>query len=78
MDEEMGEREGKEQKVAEIMKHRPGIAPETFINYRLTQEWEVPEWIRVKPVDDSKEKDNLLNLGKRNRKTINSSYALSD
>jgi len=57
MDAEMGVRENRTAKMEEIMKHRPGVTMESQVNYRLTQEWEVPDWIRVKPVDEDLEKD---------------------
>jgi hypothetical protein len=30
----------------------------------------VPDWIKVKPIDTEKEKEDMMNLGKRVRKTI--------
>lgn len=72
MDEEMYLREGKEEKMKKIMEMRPGLKDYSRINYRLIQDWEVPEWIKVKPVDREEEdrKNNNVDLGKRQRKTL--------
>jgi hypothetical protein len=78
MDREMYEREGRTKKMEEVIKHRPGLTVDSPYNYRLIQEWEVPEWIKVKPQDDSKEMDDILNLGKRVRKTITNIDNLTD
>lgn len=78
MDEEMGQRENKQARIEEILKHKPNLNENSRINYRLTQEWEVPDWIKVKPVDTEKERENMLNLGKRQRKTIINLDNLSD
>ena len=78
MDREMFEREGREEKMNEIVKHKPHLTVDSPYNYRLTQEWEVPEWIKVKPVDEDKEIEDLMNLGKRQRKTITNIDNLSD
>lgn len=37
------------------------------INYRLLQEWEVPEWIKIKPEDPNKLVEEF-GIGKRQRK----------
>ena len=39
----------------------------TNINYRLMQEWEVPEWIKIKPEDPNKNAEEF-GMGKRQRK----------
>lgn len=47
------------------------------VNYRLTQEWEVPEWVKTKPEDP----DKLVlefGAGKRQRKQINYSEEISE
>ena len=49
MDNEMYIRENKEERMKKIMEMRPGLKDYTRVNYRLTQDWEVPEWIKVKP-----------------------------
>ena len=76
MDQEMGEREGKEERMKDIMANRPGIEEGTFVNYRLIQEWEVPEWIKVKKVEQEDETKKIL--GKRVRKNITNLDNLSD
>lgn len=50
------------------MKHRPGLKDYNRINYRLVQEWEVPEWVKVKPVSKDEEAAKIFGLGKRERK----------
>ena len=62
-------KEGKEARMEEIKRMRPGLKDYSRFNYRLIQEWEVPEWIKVKP-DEKKDDDPLLTLGKRVRKNI--------
>ena len=74
----MATREGREARMNEIIKHKPGLTMDSNYNYRLIQEWEVPKWIQVQPVDDEKERQDLLNLGKRVRKTITNIDNLSD
>jgi hypothetical protein len=78
MDEEMGKRENKEARVNEIMKRRPGLMNYKRINYRLTQDWEVPEWMKVKPINKEEEKETIINLGKRNRKEVVAMDNLTD
>jgi len=78
MDDEMGEREGKEEKIREILLRNPDIVNVKNINYRLTQEWEVPDWIKIKPVDKNAEDEDLINLGKRQRTTIHNVDNLTD
>lgn len=78
MDQEMYEREGKEARMAMIMEKRPGLKDYSRFNYRLIQDWEVPEWIKVKPVDPALEGDQMLVLGKRVRKTITNIDNLSE
>ena len=70
MDRDMFDREGGEAKMEEIKRMKPGLADYSNYNYRLIQDWQVPEWIKVKPVDKNKDDDDMLNLGKRARKTI--------
>ena len=66
----MFERENREERIEEIKKHKPGLKDYSNYNYRLIQDWQVPEWIKVKPVDKEAEQDTMINLGKRERKTI--------
>ena len=49
MDQEMYERENKEERMKKIMEMRPGLKDYSRINYRLIQDWEVPEWVKVRP-----------------------------
>lgn len=70
LDQEMYLREGKEARMKLIREKRPGLKDYSRVNYRLIQEWEVPDWIRVKPVSKEEEDDQLMNLGKRVRKTV--------
>ena len=54
MDQERYAQEKKEERLAEI-KRRFELQGRHFnpfsVNYRLMQEWEVPEWIKIKPED---------------------------
>jgi len=36
---------------------RPGMKDYSRFNYRLVQEWEVPEWIKVKPENIQNDED---------------------
>lgn len=47
------------------------------VNYRLLQDWEVPEWIKVKPDDPNKLVEEF-GMGKRQRKQINYNDEMSD
>lgn len=47
MDQEMGVREGREERMLEIIKHKPYLTLDSPYNYRLIQDWEVPDWIKV-------------------------------
>jgi hypothetical protein len=53
MDEEMFEAERRDEREAQILQHRKekGLKDSHRVNYRLIQEWEVPDWIKVKPAD---------------------------
>ena len=55
-----------------IRERKPAKAhlPDEKINYRLIQDWEVPEWIHQSVVEEKKE-DPLLFTGKRMRKEVN-------
>ena len=47
------------------------------VNYRLTQDWEVPDWVKTKPEDP----DKLVlefGAGKRQRKQINYNEEFSE
>lgn len=71
-------REGKEEKMQEIILRCPEIIDTKAINYRLIQEWEVPSWIKIKPVDKDEEEMDLINLGKRQRTTLHNVDNLTD
>jgi len=45
--------------------------PDEKINYRLIQEWEVPQWIRDSVVEDKEEDALMASLGKRKRNEVN-------
>lgn len=51
MDQEMFAKEGKEKRLQEILEKKPSLKDKDLskINYRLVQDWEVPEWVKVKP-----------------------------
>ena len=61
----MAIKEGKEARIQEIIARKPDIKKLKNINYRLIQDWEVPDWIKVKPVNKEEEELKLINLGKR-------------
>ena len=47
------------------------------LNYRLMQEWEVPEWIKIKPEDPNKIVEEF-GMGKRQRKQVNYNDEISE
>lgn len=47
------------------------------VNYRLLQDWEVPEWIKVKP-DDPNKLIEEFGMGKRQRKQVNYNDEMSE
>ena len=47
------------------------------INYRLLQDWEVPDWIRTKPEDPNKLAQDF-GMGKRQRKQVNYNDDISE
>lgn len=75
MDKERYNKEGKEAIMDEIKK-RQGEIQHKHINYRLMQEWEVPDWVRHEP-DAIKQEEHGL-LGKRERKKVNYTDGLTD
>ena len=79
MDEERYGREDKAERIKMIRERKPQKAhlPDEKINYRLIQEWEVPEWI-TKSVQEEKKEDPFANLGKRNRKEVNYKEQVSE
>ena len=48
-----------------------------LVNYRLLQDWEVPEWIKVKPEDPNKLIEEF-GMGKRQRKQVNYNDEISE
>ena len=74
----MYDNEGGEEKVREIILRDPNIKNIKNINYRLIQEWDVPDWIKIKPVDKNEEEMDLINLGKRQRTTLHNVDNLTD
>ena len=72
MDQERYELENRDERVKEIIRRMPhpaAIDPAN-INYRLMQDWEVPEWIKTKPEDPNKLIEEFGH-GKRLRKQVN-------
>jgi len=61
-----------------IKEMKPGLKDYSRINYRLIQEFEVPEWVRVKPVNKEEEEAKMYDLGKRKRKEFINYDNLSD
>ncbi len=70
MDRQMGEREGKEQRLDEIKRQKPYLKDFQRVNWRLIQEWEVPDWVKVQPIDKDDEQFSMVQSGKRARKAI--------
>ena len=79
MDQERYAREDKQERIAMIRERKPQKAhlPDEKINYRLIQDWEVPEWIS-KSVEEEKKEDPMLYMGKRNRKEVNYKEQVSE
>ncbi len=50
------------------MKMQPGLKDYSKFNYRLIQDWEVPNWIKVKPLNKKKEEKNYQILEKDREK----------
>lgn len=75
----MYEREGKAARMKEIMEKRPGLKDYSRINWRLSQDWEVPEWVKVRPVNREEEaRKEMMELGKRQRKKFVNYDNISD
>ena len=79
MDQERYVRENKAARIALIKEKKPQKAnlPDEKINYRLIQDWEVPQWIHASVVEEVKE-DPLAILGKRKRAEVNYKEQVSD
>lgn len=67
--------EQKDVRLREI-KEKYGEAQHKHINYRLMQEWEVPDWVKREPETIKEEEHGLL--GKRERKKVNYTDALTE
>lgn len=76
MDEERYAREDKDKQMKRIQDNIPKESQITQINYRLMQEFEVPDWVKIK--EQPKLKKDIIVSGKRKRKALNYSEALSD
>jgi ATP-dependent helicase STH1/SNF2 len=63
MDAERYQRENKDQKLREIFPQTSLDHTIKHINYRLLQDYEVPEWVRIK-VNEDNEQDRLKEYGK--------------
>ena len=74
-DKERYEEEKKEACMQEI-KEKFGEQQHKHVNYRLMQEWEVPDWVKHEPQTIKEEEHGLL--GKRERKRINYADALTE
>ena len=47
-----------------IMEMKPGLKDYSRINYRLIQDWQVPEGSKIKPEIVVDEYEEMMNLGK--------------
>jgi hypothetical protein len=67
-------------RLKEIRKMKPHLAdvPDENINYRLIQDWELPEWIENCVKEDEKVDPLKSILGKRVRKEVNYLEHVSD
>ena len=72
MDQERYSVEDRQARIALIRERKPTKAnlADEKINYRLIQDWEVPEWIH-QSVEEEKKEDPLAYTGKRVRKEVN-------
>ena len=81
MDCERYKLEDRHARLAEIREHKPNKkdTPDERINYRLVQEWEMPQWIVKSVKEDPIEEDpTLYGLGKRKRGDVNYKDELSE
>ena len=80
MDEERYERENRMERLRLIKEKKPLKAniPDDKINYRLIQDWEVPEWITEVIEEEVKEDPTTTVLGKRTRKEVNYKEQISE
>ena len=69
MDQERYALENKDEQIAEITK-KLGGTHQKYINYRLMQEFEVPEWVKIKKQDLVEDLTKDYGAGKRERKQV--------
>ena len=67
---------GKEQKIKAIQE-KLGFTNARNVNYRLMQEYEVPDWVRVRPQEQDVAMEEC-GVGKRSRKTVNYNDELTE
>lgn len=80
MDEERYERENRAERIKTIKDKKPQKAnlSDDKINYRLIQDWEVPDWVCQVIEEEVKEDPTTTVLGKRTRKEVNYKEQLSE
>lgn len=80
MDADRYKREDRDERLKLIRQHKPNKAhlPDEKINYRLSQTWEVPQWIQESVADDTKVDIQEYGLGKRKRNEVNYKDELSE
>ena len=80
MDQERYAFEGKQERLDEIKEKMPQWAnrADDKINYRLVQEWEVPEWIDVRKEEEKQKSLQNAELGKRKRNEVYYSDIISE
>jgi hypothetical protein len=61
-----------------LLKEKMGAANIKHINYRLIQEFEVPEWVKTKPEEPCKINLDECGQGKRERKKVNYNDELTE
>ena len=75
MDKQRYEEEKKDM-IMKTIKERPCEVHHKHVNYRLMQDWEVPDWVKHEPQTIKEEEHGLL--GKRERKKVNYTDALTE
>lgn len=80
MDQQRYEMENRSERIKLIKQKKPQKSHISAdkINYRLIQEWEVPEWIHQSVVEEEKVDPLLASLGKRKRAEVNYKEQISD
>jgi ATP-dependent helicase STH1/SNF2 len=75
MDQERYEREKRDEKINEIVNYtKIDLSTVKHVNYRLLQEYEIPEWIHIKP--EVIKEEELMGKGMRQKNKVN--YRLDD